>query len=172
MKRCEFCINKENCANCDKYGSRFIPNNRVRKYFVNRGEWLTHIECAWRWNSTNSELEPTSFERIMYDKYCPYCGELMFVIQDKYSLEETGCCCICEGAENELKYKEERKALLEEHEKKMTELENKYKELLKYDSKKLFEKKQELEKKYFELSNPDYGYFQNNDGLSSLDKLF
>ena len=142
--KCNYCINKTQCSECDKgWKDKFIPSKEVEHYFDRRYVGVRGIDgCMYSWDSTNPKLVPTRSITIGHTKYCPYCGEEMFPIQgylaqgiDNY--DETGKCCICQGARDEIEYKLKREELAYKHKQEMNNLENSYKGRLKFCTEKL-----------------------------------
>ena len=83
-KLCDYCVNKGECKDCDKgWHDKFIPSDDVRKYFENGYVGVRGINgYMWRFVTTSKSLKPTHSILIGNTRYCPYCGEEMFPIQD------------------------------------------------------------------------------------------
>jgi len=163
---CNYCENKSACAKCNKvWNDQFIPAQRVRKYFAHNYVGVRGVHgYVWSFDTTNEELVPTHSIRIGNEYYCPYCGSRMYLIQDKITFSVTGYCCICEGAEAELKYEAEKEELLKKQEMELRALKESYKEKLTFCSEKLFQIKQEQEKKRFYGCYHNYNHFDTLNG--------
>lgn len=166
MSKCNYCINKEQCNECDKkWKDKFIPSEEVKQYFSCGYVGVRGINGrVYRFDTTNESLVPTHKILIDGDYYCPYCGESMYPIQDKYTLEVIGHCCICQGAKDEIEYEQKKKELDKKHEKELYELRKEYSDKLAFCSEKLFEIKQKLERKHFEFFSHDYNHFATLNG--------
>lgn len=164
---CNHCINKEQCSECDKkWKDKFVPSDEVKHYF---SRWYCSSGPSYHFNTTNPDLVPTHSIVIGWnDHYCPYCGEKMFVIQDKETLKEIGYCCICEGARAELDYENKKVAIQLKYEKmladELSELRGEYADKLSFCSEKLFEIKQKKERERFESSSRNFAHFSTLNG--------
>lgn len=120
--------------------------------------------------------KPTHTIEIGYYAYCAYCGNRAYNLQHPITLDVIGHYCTCEGAQNELKYEEELKALQEKHEQEQEELRQKYRDKLQFCDEKLFEVKQRLERESFEHSSKysHYCHFSTLNGKKyrTIDQLF
>ena len=96
VQLCNYCINKTQCNECDKkWKDKFIPSDDVRKYFNLYYVGVHGINGrTYSFNNTNEDLVSTHCMLIGSDHYCPYCGEKMWPIQDKKTLDVIGYCCI------------------------------------------------------------------------------
>lgn len=156
---CNHCINKEQCSTCDKsWLDKFVPNHDVEKYFkyFGRGEY--------RFDTTNKDLIKTHSMRIGCYYYCPYCGEIMQVIQDPSTYEVIGHCCICEGARSEIEYEEHVEALKKKHEAELRELRLQYRDKLTFCVDKLLEIKHKHEKEMVNFHGNNYSHFSTLNG--------
>ena len=158
--QCNYCINKSECNECDKWLNKFIPSDEVKKYF-------NYSFCSgYHINTTNESLVSTHSIIIDNTYYCPYCGECMFSIQEKKTLIVIGHFCICQGARDELEYETKREELEKKHEKELYELECEYRDRLSFCSDKLLKIKQEKEKRRFDFFSHDYNHFSTLNGKS------
>lgn len=166
--KCNYCTNKEQCNECDKgWKDKFIPSEGVKHYFSRGYVGVRGINgCTYSFDTTNEALVPTHSIRIDGDCYCPYCGEQMYVIQDRETLDVIGHCCICEGARSELEFEKKKKELEKKHREELYALESEYKDKLGFCSDKLFEIKQRLERKHFEFLSHNYNHFSTLNGKS------
>ena len=162
--KCNHCINKTQCAECDKqWLDKFIPAEEVKHYFQKGYVGVRGINgSVYEFNTTNSSLKPTQAIRIGSRLYCPYCGEEMFVIQEGVTFMEIGHCCICQGARDEIEY-EAKKAEIEKRyrlalEEEISELKHRYEDKLAFCTEKLLEIKHEKEKNALKSSRctPNY----------------
>ena len=172
--RCNHCINKSQCSECDKgWKDKFIPSKEVEHYFERHYVGVNGIDGrVYHWNSTNPNLIPTRSITIGHTKYCPYCGEEMFPIQGYLAqginnYAETGKCCICQGARDEMKYEVKRVELEYKHKQEMKDLENSYREKLKFCTKKLIDIQL---KKIIENceTSCEFSYFSNVDDVKQI----
>lgn len=174
MKECRFCVNKENCATCTNKGwrgTKFVPAEKVRKYFECVYSGIDKIGYIYRFNTTNPELVNTH-GIYMYGQYlCPYCGERMYCIQDKETLAVIGYCCICDGARAEVKYEEEKRELERKHEMEMSKLESKYYDKLSFDTDKLIKIKHEIECKRYSSRHSNYFTTINGKQISKIEDI-
>lgn len=143
--KCNHCINKAQCAECDKdWKDKFIPSNEVKQFFSFSYVGVKGIDgCVYRWDSTNESLIPTHHMLIDGHYYCPYCGEMMLPIQGLIKTRgnylTTGYCCICQGARDEIEYEQKRAELEEKHRQELYDLENAYHERLQFCTEKLID---------------------------------
>ena len=126
----------------------------------------------YEWNSTNKDLIPTHSIKIGYNRYCPYCGEKMFPIQGHLAqgiknYNTTGYCCICQGARDELEYKNKQEELAQKHRQEVQDLEKSYREKLKFCTKKLIDMQlQEIVEDC--ESSYEYSYFSNINNVKEM----
>ena len=156
--KCNHCINKEYCDTCDSvWKDKFIPSDEVEKYFKRSRSHRNEGVDGYTYyiDNTSEKLIPTKSVHIHGGHYCPYCGELMFVIQKETTLKQVGYFCICEGARAEIEYKNEKRLLDSKHEEESRELKRKYRGKLAYNSSKLLEIKQREERRSFEFHHRD-----------------
>jgi len=148
--KCDHCINKTECENCDKgWHDKFIPSEEVKKYFRRGYTSVKGINgYVYDFDTTNELLVPTHHIIIGNKYYCPYCGNVMQYIQDKHSLDTIGRCCICEGARAEIEYENRKAELLQKHEDELYELKKEYNGRLAFCVDKLIEIKHEQDKRY------------------------
>lgn len=138
---CKYCINKEQCSQCDKgWKDKFIPSEDVKKYFTRGYTGVRGLNgYLYSFNNTNEKLRSTRYVVIGNRPYCPYCGDRMYSIQDKESYEVIGHCCICEGARAELEYRDKLQELEERHQQEKVELQKEYIPKLTYNTEELLE---------------------------------
>ena len=165
-QKCNYCINKKQCNECDKgWKDKFIPSEEVKHYFKRGYVGTMGINGrVYNFDTTNEFLVNTHSVYIDGKYYCPYCGEIMYPIQDKETLDTIGFCCICEGAKAEIEYEKEKKELEKKHKEELYSLENKYIDKLTFCSDKLFDIKQRLERKHFEFFSHNYNHFSTING--------
>lgn len=174
--RCNYCINKTQCSECDKgWKDKFIPSKEVEHYFHRYYVGVQGIDGRiYGWDSTNPNLVSTRSITIGHTQYCPYCGEKMFPIQgylaqgiDNYA--ETGKCCICQGARDEIEYKLKREELAHKHKQEMNDLEKSYKGRLQFCTEKLIDI--QLKEIIKGCESPhEYSYFSDiNDAKQLMD---
>lgn len=164
---CRYCTNgPDACHKCDKHWrDMFIPSEDVKKYFRYGYNGVRGIRGhTYDFDTTSPDLKPTRHVIIDGARYCPYCGEQMYCIQDMDTLAVTGHCCICEGARAQLAYDEEEKALRAKHEAELLSLRNRYREDLEYDTEKLFAIKLEKEKARLARHTRHADYFATLNG--------
>lgn len=164
--KCNFCVNKEQCAMCDKnWKDKFIPSDEVRKYFHKGYCGVRGINgCTWDFDTTNVSLKSTHFIRIGNTYYCPYCGEEMYSIQYKETFSIIGHCCICQGARDEIEYEKRKKELEEKHKNELNNLMKEYQSKLSFCSEKLFDIKQQQERNSFKFFTHEYNHFSTLNG--------
>lgn len=169
--KCNYCINKDQCNECDKgWKDKFIPSEEVKQYFNKVYVGVRGIDGRiYSFDTTNKLLIPTHSICIDNKYYCAYCGEIMYSIQDKQSLEVIGYCCICQGARYEVEYEKRKKELEKKHEEELRVLINEYKDKLSFCSDKLFDIKQTQEKKRFEFFSHNYNHFSILNGKPFTD---
>lgn len=169
-KTCDYCINKDACGKCDKqWHDMFIPSDKVRKYFSKGYVGVRGIDgYIWSFDTTRPSLVPTHSIIIHGSHYCPYCGDPMYSIQDKETLDVVGYCCICEGAEAEIEYERKKEELGEEYERKLSELQSEYREQLSFCMGELMETKQKLEKESFEFFNHKIDHFSGYTDIQQI----
>lgn len=142
---CNCCINKSQCS---EYGrgcrDNFIPSDDVRHYFQRLYDGRNY---HYHFNTTSESLVNTHCMIIGYTHYCPYCGEKMYPIQDKKTLDVIGHCCICQGARDEIEYEAKRKQIKEKHDAEIAELNMEYHDKLAFCTDKLLEAKQQYDKR-------------------------
>ena len=165
MSKCNYCINKTECDNCDKkWKDKFIPSEEVKHYFHK-------TNLGYMFDNFNTSLKSTHaiFIDSYNNPYCPYCGERMYHIQDKDTpnYDTIGYCCICEGTRAELEYEERRKDLLEKHEEELDSLKKEYSNKLTFCSDRLLEIKHEEDKRRF--SSRDFNHFCTLNGKPYTD---
>ncbi|ATF13595.1 hypothetical protein A616_16895 [Brevibacillus brevis X23] len=102
------------------------------------------IERKWIWDSSHEELEPTSTFKIEGGQYCSYCYNQAYPIQSglRNRMEDytvTGYCCICDAAEKEKEYRNEKAVMSKRHRQEEQELILKYANELKPNKKKRLE---------------------------------
>lgn len=148
MNKCNYCINKKACNDCDiGWHDKFIPNNKVRKYFNMGYNGVRGINgYMWEFDTTSEHLISTHAISIYGSVYCPYCGEKMECIQDPSTLETIGYCCICEGALAELEYERKLAELKKAYELDCTNLRAEYSDKLSFDTDKLLSIKHKIER--------------------------
>lgn len=170
---CKNCVNRntETCSQCDKnWFDKFVPEERIKKYFNYTYNGVRGINGRmWGFDTTNPELIPTHAVFINRKPYCPYCGDIMYSIQDADTLAVTGHCCICKGAMAEIEYEKKKKALDEKYAKELDNLSDEYRDRLTFCSEKLLEIKQEEEKKSFDFFNHSYNHFYRVNGKKITD---
>lgn len=103
-------------------------DKRAKGFFqwVNDGR-----KCYYSWNSLSEGLVPTTEVIISSTRYCVYCGEEMYPIQENCSEDNypmKGHCCICKEALDEIDLNHEMKELLNKQENEREELKKKYPE--------------------------------------------
>lgn len=159
--KCCYCVNKTQCSECDtNWKDKFIPSDEVKQYFHKNYCGVGGIDgCTYGPDPTDPSLVPTHHIIIDGEYYCPYCGEKMFLIQNKITFGEIGHYCICKGARDELEYETKKAALIAKHENELAELKKEYKEKLSFCSEKLLEIKQEKERKNFKFFSPEFNHF-------------
>lgn len=164
--KCNYCINKEQCSTCNRdWKDKFIPSDEVKKYFHQGYCGVRGINgYIWEFDTTNTLLKPTHYIMIGNTYYCPYCGEVMYSIQEKETLETIGHCCICQSARDEIEYEEKKKKLEEKYKKEMQLLDREYKEKLSFCSEKLFDIKQQQERDSFKFFSHEYNHFSTLNG--------
>lgn len=172
--KCNYCTNKSQCSECDKgWMDKFIPSKEVEHYFERYYVGVRGINGSrYEWNSSNPDHIPTHSITIGRTKYCPYCGETMFPIQgylargiDNYDI--TGYCCICQGARDELEYKNKQEELAQKHKQEMRDLEKSYREKLKFCTEKLID--MQLKKIIENCESPyEYNYFSGVDDVKEM----
>lgn len=160
-EECNYCVNKRQCDECDKWWrDKFIPSGEVEKYFSYNYVGVRGINgYVFNFNTTNKDLKPTHHILIDGVYYCPYCGELMYPIQDENTLAITGHCCICQGARDEIEYEEKKRKLDKKYEEELSLLKQEYRRKLSFCTEKLFEIKQKQEKEHFNFARHDYDHF-------------
>lgn len=163
---CNYCINKESCKNCNKaWKDMFIPSEEVKKYFQKSYNGVKGINgYSYHFDTTNDSLVPTHHIIINGDYFCPYCGEEMYPIQDKYTFAVIGYCCICEGAKAEIEYERKKNDLEAAYKKKISNLQAEYDDKLSFCSEKLFEIKQKRERNKFNFFSHDFNHFSTLNG--------
>lgn len=166
--KCNYCINKEQCKECDKkWKDKFIPSDEVKQYFCKGYVGVMGINgSVYTFDTTNPLLVPTHSILIDGDYYCPYCGERMYSIQDEKTLATIDYCCLCQGARDEIEYENKRKELIQRHEQELSTLETEYQDKLLFCSNKLLEIKQRQERKYFEFFAHKHSHFSTLNGKS------
>lgn len=164
--KCNYCINKEQCSNCDKsWKDKFVPSDEIKMYFNRRYCGVRGINgYTWDFNTTNISLKATHFIRIGNTYYCPYCGEVMYPIQENETLVVIGHCCICQGARDEIQYEEKKNELEAKHKEEIQNLMKEYKDKLSFCSEKLFDIKQQQEKESFQFFSHEYNHFSTLNG--------
>lgn len=164
--KCNYCANKKQCNECDKsWKDKFIPLEEVKQYFNKSYVGIKGINgCQYFFDNTKESLVSTHSIQIGNKYYCPYCGETMYSIQDKQTLEVIGYCCICQGARDEIDYEIKKRELGEKYAKELDNLQNEYKDKLLFCSDKLFEIKQEQERKDFNFYSYECNHFSTLNG--------
>lgn len=164
--KCNYCTNKEQCNECDKeWKDKFIPSEEVKQYFSRGYVGVRGINgCTYSFNNTNEALVSTHGICIDRDYYCPYCGDIMYVIQDKETLDVIGHCCICQGARDEIEFEKKKKELERKFKEELSALEDEYEDKLTFCSEKLFDIKQRQERKHFEFFSHEYNHFSTLNG--------
>lgn len=168
LEYCNCCKNKDVqdgalCKQClqddGKWTRRvnFEPLREVREFF--HYGWCNMNDHDYYWNSTHENLVPTKAVQIGNNHYCPYCACTMFPIQNK-NFDVTGYRCFCDGANAELEWKAEDKALREKHEQELIQIRQKYIGRVKSNLPALFEIKQRKEKESFDFHHWDRTLFQ------------
>lgn len=176
-KKCNYCVNKTQCEKC-KNTDKFIPSEEVRHYFQRIYVGVSGIGgYEYMWNSTNKDLVPTQHIEIDRDDYCPYCGEIMYPIQgflaqgiENYTV--TGSCCLCQGARDELEYKQKENELKKKHEEELYKLQQAYKDKLVYCTDKLLDIKQKKERHNYEFFSQHQKYNLFNSPNPDEKKIF
>lgn len=165
MNKCNYCVNKSQCNKCDKWKDKFIPSEEVKQYFRHGYVGTRGISgYTYDFDNTNESLVTTHKIHIDGKYYCPYCGELMYSIQDKYTLSTIGYCCICQGARDEIEYEQKKKELEKKYEEELCTLQKEYSDKLKFCSDKLFDIKQKLERNRFEFFSHNHNHFCTLNG--------
>ena len=164
--RCNHCINKEQCNECDKgWKDKFIPSEEVKQYFNKSYVDVRGINGrVYSFNTTNESLVPTHSIQINGDRYCPYCGETMYPIQNNKTLSIIGYCCICQSARDEIEYEKKKKELEKKYDEELFNLRTEYRDKLTFCSDKLFEIKQRHDKKDFEFFKHNHDHFSTLNG--------
>ena len=157
--RCNYCINKSQCSECDKgWKDKFIPSEEVAHYFRKHYVGVRGIDkCTYDWESTDENLVPTHSMVIDTTRYCAYCGEKMFPIQHAIkngNYDVTGWCCICQGARDEIEYEVKREKLAQKHAQEMREFDKSYQDKLKFCTEKLID----IQLKRIKENYEDRGY--------------
>lgn len=144
-KTCDLCINK---SECPKYGEgcrdNFIPSDDIRHYFQRLYDGKDY---HYYFNTTSETLVNTHCMIIGNRHYCPYCGDTMYSIQDKKTLDVIGHCCICQGARDEIEYETKLKNLKIKHNAEIAELNREYVDKLAFRTDKLLEAKQRYDER-------------------------
>lgn len=174
---CNFCINKSQCAECHKWRKdKFIPSDEIKHYFSKGYVGSGGLNgSVYHFNTTNPNLISTHSVKLSGNiPFCPYCGETMFVIQDKETLREIGNCCICEGARAELEYEAKKAAIQKKYEQllanELFSLECEYKDKLSFCSEKLLEIKQKKERENlkFTTRHNKFSHFTYDKNITEM----
>ena len=177
-QRCDYCINKTQCAECDKgWKDKFIPSDEVKKYFKRYYNGMRGVNgCAsYHFDNLNQDLVPTHLIFIGNERYCPYCGNKMFHIQRDIGRDfrTVGYTCICQGARNEIEYEEKLKALKEKHKAEISELNREYADKLVFCADKLLKIKPEEEKRRHDFDTFKYTHTStlNGEVFTDIDQI-
>lgn len=172
--RCNHCINKSQCSECDKgWKDKFIPSEEVKHYFRRYYVGVRGINGSeYSWVPDNPDLVPTHSITIGITHHCAYCGEDMFPIQgflakgiNNYAT--TGWCCICQGARDEIEYEIKKEELTQKHKQEEQNLKNSYREKLKFCTEKLIDI--QLKKIIKNCESPyEYNYFSGIDDVKDM----
>lgn len=172
-QKCDYCINKTQCAECDKQcRDKFIPSDEVKKYFKRYYVGVHGVDGhAYHFDNLSENLVPTHIMWIGNTPYCPYCGHKMLAIQDDmvHHFRVIGYTCICQGARNEIEYEAKLKELKEKHEQEISELNREYNNKLVFCTDKLLEIKHAEEKRSLEFFGTKHGHMSTLNGEKYTD---
>ena len=178
MKQCKSCVNKEKCKKngnlCTPHESQFVPDDNSRQFFSRW--WVGNDKYEYHFDMKNPHWNFTHSISIDGINYCPYCGDVMYVLEID---GKRGVCCICDGARAEIEYERELNAMLAKHKYELAKLQKEWSEKLVFDVKKLFEIKQRNEKEKFDRRNsirrspcvPSHVMTLNNRSLESIEDI-
>ena len=137
--------------------NNLIPSDGVKQGSVGLGKQ------RYSFNTTNTDLIPTHDISIKGVHYCPYCGDIMFYVQEPRTYAVIGYCCLCEGARAEIEYETHKRALILENEQRLLSHQKEYADKLTFCSEKLFEIHQQMEQKHFR-PEPRLNHFATLNG--------
>lgn len=172
MKICAVCQKSQNCdVMCQSQkkkgwfypdGCDFKPIDEVKKFFK-RG-YIGNNKYAYIFDPTHKDLVPTKEFVIGSYHICPYCGNMMFCIQDPITLKEIGYTCFCEGAKAEREYIKARYELQIKHGNEVVDLKKQFKDKLTFDVKTLISIHRELQDKSLtDLNDNCFTYINSHD---------
>lgn len=170
MSKCNYCSNKGVTCDTCKNENCFVPIDEVKEYFY-YNPYNNPIYSKYSYNSTSDKLVRTHHMRINHQYYCPYCGDVMYPIQDRISLVVYGYCCMCIGARAEIEYEKKMKELRKKHEKEIHDLQSEYVDRLSFCTDKLAEIKTENDKKRIEDSECTHFRTLNGEKYTDINQL-